>query len=203
VNRAGTSCWSAHSNRCVGVTCRQRLLGHSRRPTWCGRATVRRAGGISCTPAEGGSCTTVRVWRLLGARCRRRGMGRLVSGTLAISGTSRSVGRMKARTASWPPRSLRRWIGRRCRPVDLLGVFGIDGGPHLSGCLPLRLHGHHVTRDSEADVSGRCHRVQNDAAIGIYFLHVAVSIVAMPVGSAATEARHVSHQVAVLKLKLV
>lgn len=88
--------------------------------------------------------------------------------------------------------------------VDLAGVGSIDRRANDARGLSRFEHSHHVTRDTEADASGWCHRVEDDASVRVHCFDVAVPVVAVPgVLPAATEARHVAHHVPVDDLEPV
>ena len=82
------------------------------------------------------------------------------------------------------------WQWGRCtrpEPAVLLVDHGTDSAERLALCL----HGHHVTRDVEADVSGGAMLGKGEAPFWEPCGDVALAIVAVPDVGAATKARDV------------
>jgi hypothetical protein len=63
-----------------------------------------------------------------------------------------------------PTVTLYRWQWGRCTRPEV-AVLLVDRGSQSAEWLPCRLHGHHVPRDVEADVSGRTVIGEGDASV--------------------------------------
>ena len=85
--------------------------------------------------------------------------------------------------------SARRLGGRRGEPHG--AIFLVDRRADRLKRLPFRLHGHHVTRDVQADVSARPVVGKGDGAIRVPFGHVAIGVVPVPDRSTAADTRDV------------
>src|SRR5207237_4121794 len=94
----------------------------------------------------------------------------------------------------YPPRTSLR--ARRRRRRAELQIARVDGCADLGERLALGLQAHHVTRDVEAERSGRGVARERDVALGLG-LHVAGPVRAVTEVGAAARARHPTKRVRV------
>jgi hypothetical protein len=85
--------------------------------------------------------------------------------------------------------SARRKRGRRGEPHG--AIFLVDRRADRLKRLPFRLHGHHVTRDVQADVSARPVVGKGNGAIRVPFGHIAIGVVPVPDRSTAAHTRDI------------
>src|SRR5665811_45386 len=71
----------------------------------------------------------------------------------------------------------------RCgrRHLDLIGVVGVNRGANGARRHSLVQSFDHGTRDPKTDASSGSHRIERNEPIGIHRLHVAVTVVTVPV----------------------
>src|SRR5438477_4308720 len=91
--------------------------------------------------------------------------------------------------------SLAPWVGRRGRSAAILAV---DRLAHVTQRFTGGPHRHHVTRDVEADRSGRRVAREGERAVAVEGLDVTVAVTLVPHSCAAAETRDVSQLLAVL-----